>query len=162
MIPVHSQPIRVIAIFEALKGALVILAGLGLLSVMHRDLQHFAEHLIELLHLNPGNHFSEAFVRSAERIGGMRMVVVVGVAMGYAAVRFIEAYGLWKERAWAEWFAAASGAIYIPFEIRHVVSGRHAYFALAALAVNLAVVGVMVYALLARRRTRKAGPPPTS
>jgi uncharacterized membrane protein (DUF2068 family) len=157
MISLRTQPVRAVAVFEALKGALVVLAGFGLLALVHSDLQYFAEELIEFLHLNPGNHFSEAFMHTAQRLGGMHLVLVAAGAFAYAAVRFIEAYGLWNGRAWAEWFAAASGAIYVPFEIRHVLGGRQTGLALAALAINVAVVGVMIYALKARKlRPRSA------
>ncbi len=44
--------------------------------------------------------------------------------MVYSGARSVEAYGLWFERRWAEWFALISGAIYLPVEIyelrRHV------------------------------------------
>ncbi|MCZ7627423.1 MAG: DUF2127 domain-containing protein [Candidatus Methylomirabilis sp.] len=46
------------------------------------------------------------------------------MAAGYASVRFVEAYGLWLERRWAEWFAAVSGGIYIPFEIYELLYGE--------------------------------------
>jgi ATP/maltotriose-dependent transcriptional regulator MalT len=32
-----------------------------------------------------------------------------------------EAYGLWRERHWAEWLAAVSATIYIPVEIHEIV-----------------------------------------
>ena len=37
--------------------------------------------------------------------------------IGLRVLRFIEAYGLWYIRPWAEWMAIASGSIYIPFEV---------------------------------------------
>ena len=41
-----------IALFEAAKGALILLAGFGLLELVHRDLQHVADDpkLPEILH----------------------------------------------------------------------------------------------------------------
>lgn len=32
-------------------------------------------------------------------------------------MRFVEAYGLWRERRWANWLAAISEGIYLPVEI---------------------------------------------
>ena len=71
----------------------------------------------------------------------------------YALVRFIEAYGLWRARLWAEWLAAASGAIYVPFELYELSRGV-SWIKLAALAANLAVVAFMVLSL----RSRSTGP----
>jgi uncharacterized membrane protein (DUF2068 family) len=45
-------------------------------------------------------------------------LVLVALGAGvYVVLRFIEAYGLWVGRAWAEWLALISGAIYLPLEI---------------------------------------------
>ena len=44
-------------------------------------------------------------------------------ALTYSAIRFTEAYGLWRERRWAEWLSAVSGAIYLPFEIYELAGG---------------------------------------
>jgi uncharacterized membrane protein (DUF2068 family) len=56
----------------------------------------------------------------------------------------VEAYGLWKARAWAEWIALISGAIYLPFEVVELIR-RLSLFHLSLLIVNLAVVLYMVY-----------------
>ncbi|MGH8672328.1 MAG: DUF2127 domain-containing protein [Burkholderiales bacterium] len=42
-----------VALLDAAKGALVLLAGVGLLSLLHHDVQRFAERLIFHAHLNP-------------------------------------------------------------------------------------------------------------
>lgn len=39
----------------------------------------------------------------------------------YAALRLLEAHGLWHERAWGERLSAWSAALYPPFELRHAV-----------------------------------------
>jgi uncharacterized membrane protein (DUF2068 family) len=64
----------------------------------------------------------------------------------YSCVRFIEAYGLWQNRAWAKWFAALSGAIYVPFELYELYLGP-TRLKLAALILNLAVVAYMAYSI---------------
>jgi uncharacterized membrane protein (DUF2068 family) len=46
-----------------------------------------------------------------------RLRALAALALLYATVRFVEAYGLWHVRAWAEWFAIISGSVYIPIEI---------------------------------------------
>jgi uncharacterized membrane protein (DUF2068 family) len=59
---------------------------------------------------------------------------------------------LWRERAWAEWLALISGAIYLPFEVYEVVR-RPDWVRFTILAVNLAVVLFMAY-LRMQGRTR--------
>ncbi|UUZ70577.1 DUF2127 domain-containing protein [Polaromonas sp. P2-4] len=77
-------------------------------------------------------------------------------AATYALVRFVEAYGLWRSRRWAEWFAAISGAIYIPFELyelRHHVG----WLTVAALFLNVLVVALVARALLREDRSARKG-----
>ena len=72
----------------------------------------------------------------------------------YAALRFIEAYGLWRARRWAEWFAALSGAVYVPIEIYEVWQ-RLTWVRLTVLTVNLAIVAYMFWLLTETRRARR-------
>lgn len=51
---------------------------------------------------------------------------------------------MWKERAWAEWLALVSGAIYLPFEI-YELARRPDWIRLVIFLVNLAVVVYMAY-----------------
>ncbi len=148
------KTLRAIAVFEGAKGALVLLAGFGVLLLVHRDLQVAAERVVEHLHLNPASRYPQIFIDLAARTTDSRLWLLAFGAAAYSTVRFIEAYGLWYAKAWAEWFAAAAGAIYIPFEVYKIFhgSGWHAY---AAFAANVAIVGVMVYALLQKRRAKR-------
>jgi len=90
----------------------------------------------------------------AAQMTNMQVWMVTGAAAAYCLVRFFEAYGLWKERAWAEWFAVVGGALYIPFEIKLLISRPNMVKALL-LAANVLVV-VYIAWVLARKR-RKAG-----
>lgn len=146
-----SGALRTVALIEAAKGSVVLLAGIGALSFIHRDAQHFAERLVGHMHLNPASHYPRIFLEFADKVTDARLGFLAALAAGYALVRFIEAFGLWHERRWAEWFAAVSGAIYIPFEIFNLFRG-HLWISLSALVVNVIVVGLVVNALYRGRR----------
>src|SRR5678815_3895868 len=89
---------RTVALFEAAKGALVLLAGLGLLALINRDVQAIAEHLVRLSHLNPAAHYPRIFVDAASHVTNQRLWLLAAAAAAYALVRGVEAYGLWYER----------------------------------------------------------------
>jgi uncharacterized membrane protein (DUF2068 family) len=112
-----------VALFEAAKGTIVIAAGLGLLSLLHRDAQHTAEAIVRHLHLNPARHYPRVFIEAAARTNDSRLWALAGGAFAYAAVRFVEAYGLWRLRPWAEWFAILSGGLFLPVEVYELL--RH-------------------------------------
>src|SRR4051794_14108963 len=100
--------IRAIAGFEAFKGIVVLVAGFGLLSLLHRDLEAIAERLVRLSHLNPARHYPRIFIEAASRTSDARLKTLAALALLYSTIRFIEAYGLWRTRVWAEWFAIIS------------------------------------------------------
>jgi uncharacterized membrane protein (DUF2068 family) len=146
-----SAQLRIVAVFEFAKGALVLVAGLGLLTFVHRDVRDVAEELLKHLHLNPASRVPEIFVALAERIGSMDLwLLAIGAAL-YAALRIAEGYGLWYDREWAEWLGAASGLIYVPFELYALAKGVTP-LKLATLGINLMVVAVLSDALWRRRR----------
>lgn len=148
-----SSAVRAIAVLEAAKGALVVVAGIGLLSLIHHDVQRLAERLIAHAHLNPAARYPRIFIDLAAQLTDGRLLLLAAGATVYASARFVEAYGLWLERRWAEWFAALSGGIYIPFELFELCE-RVTWLSLVALVLNAAIVGVMVYSVLPGIRRR--------
>ena len=136
--------LRAVAVFEAIKGALVILAGLGVLALIHRDVQALAENLIDFLRLNPERHYPHIFIEAAGRLTDARLRFLALAAFAYSTIRFAEAYGLWHKRAWAEWFAIISGSLYLPFEVYELLRHQTVFKGLVLLT-NLAVVCYMIY-----------------
>lgn len=149
-----SNGLRAVAMLEAAKGAVVLLAGLGLFSLIHHNVQELAEALVRHAHLNPASHRPRIFLEFAAKIDDARLLQLAAGAGAYALVRFIEAYGLWRERPWGEWFAAASGAVYLPFELNELFK-RPNWLAASMLALNLAIVLFMLYSLHRKRSGRK-------
>jgi Predicted membrane protein (DUF2127) len=54
--------VRMVAVVEATKGLLVLAAGAGLFSLVHRDVQAIAEHIVEVFHLNPASRTPRIFL----------------------------------------------------------------------------------------------------
>ncbi len=135
--------LRTVAMFEAAKGILVLLLGLGLLRLIHKNLDEFAEQLIRFLHASPGGRLSNLFVTAAGRASDKSLWALAGAALVYAIVRFAEAYGLWNDREWAEWFALLSGAMYLPWEAYSLMRHPHPIKWVILLA-NIAIVLYMI------------------
>ena len=135
--------LRTVAIFEAAKGLLVLLLGLGLLRFVHKDLDDVAEQIIRFLHASPGGKLSNMFVAAASHATDKSLWAIAAAAMVYSIVRFAEAYGLWYAREWAEWFALLSGAMYLPWEVLSIIRKPHPYKWIV-LAGNLAIVLYML------------------
>jgi len=141
--PGGHRALRTIAVLEAVKGVLAIAAGFGVLSLLHHDLHHIAASLIGRIGLDPGGHYPATILNDVDRLQGTDTRLLIAVTLLYAAVRFAEAYGLWRARPWGEWLGALSGALYVPFELRHLL---HSPSVTAALVVTFNVAVVMFLA----------------
>jgi uncharacterized membrane protein (DUF2068 family) len=138
--------LRTVALFEAAKGLVVLAAGFGLLALVHRDAQAVAERFVEHLHLNPAKHYPRIFVDAASRLTDGRLWTLAWLAASYSTLRMIEAYGLWRARRWAEWFAAVSGGIYLPVEVFELTRGL-SWVKAVTLILNLVIVAYMARTL---------------
>jgi len=143
---------RMVALVELAKGALVLLAGAGLFAFVHRDAQTIAEELVRHMHLDPASRVPQIFIELAGRVTAGELWLLAIGAVVYALVRLAEGYGLWQGRAWAAWLGVTSGLIYVPLEVAALLKGVTP-LKLTTLAINLAVVAVLADMLWQRRRS---------
>ena len=145
----HDPRLRAIAVYEGSKGLLTLLAGFGILTLLHRDVEAIAATVIRSLHLNPDGTYPALFLNLAGHVTDDRLWMVFAAGLLYSLVRFIEAFGLWHERGWAEWFGALSGGIYIPFEA-YEIALKPDLMKIAVLLINLLIVGVLLVSICQR------------
>lgn len=119
--PPESNVLHAIALFEGVKGIAAISASIGLLSLIHHDIHALAYALIGHFHLDPEAHYPRMLLDDATWLQNANIRQVILFACAYAVIRFVEGYGLWKDRTWAEWLAACSGGVYLPIEIAHML-----------------------------------------
>jgi uncharacterized membrane protein (DUF2068 family) len=145
--------VRAVALLEAGKGLLALLAGSGLLLLWNADLQTVGNELLRHLHLNPGRmHGHVLWEAMTSTSHGPLHLIALGV-LCYSMLRFVEAGGLWQDRRWAEWLGVLSGGIYVPFEVRELL--RHpGLLSVSLLTLNVLIVGYLVLRLSRRRRNQ--------
>src|SRR6266576_3270778 len=95
-----SVALRTIAMFRSDKGSGRLTARLprALSRASRQSRREALESLFEL-----ASHSSDR-----------NLWVLALVTLAFASVRLIEAYGLWREREWAQWFSLLSTALYLP------------------------------------------------
>ena len=136
--------IHIIALFEACKGIIILLAGFALLKLVHGELQLIADNVVRHLHMNPARHYPHIFLDAIAGISDSKIKYLALFAFLYSVIRFTEAYGLWHFKTWAEWFAILSGGIYIPVELFGLF--RHATFIKGSIfIINLFIVLYLIY-----------------
>ena len=150
----QRQVLKAVALFECFKGIFVALMGLCALALVHKDVWLYAESLLALFHISTDRRSAQLFLDFADNVTDARLWAAARIAFAYSALRFTEAYGLWKGRTWAEWVALVSGALLLPLEIRELSRGvtllRSALFI-----GNMAVVLFMLHVVRTNRRERR-------
>ena len=147
----HIKGVRTVATLEFIKGIVVVLAGLGVFSMRNKDIWGVTESFLEFFHVNPYHYYVGIFINLVYRLSDMHLWKIALIAAIYVTIRFIEAYGLWRIRPWAEWLAIASGSIYVPFEVEDLLR-RPDYVRFLIIVIN---VGIVLYMLMLRLEAAK-------
>src|SRR5580698_5473003 len=121
--PAQRRLLRLVASIEFAKGIFVLLIGLSAILLVHKDTWVIAESLLARLHISTDRHWAQLFLDFADNLTDARLWAAAKLAFSYSLLRFVEGYGLWKARTWAEWIAFLSGTILLPLEVRELLRG---------------------------------------
>lgn len=147
----QERLLRLIALFKFLKTALLIALCVGVFKMVHRDIGEVAERWVEVLRLNPGNHFVDA---ALSRIANLSPAQIKKLGLGglvYAALFLVEGTGLWLLKPWGEWVTVIITGTGVPLEIYEI--HRHPTgVKVVALVINVAIVAYLLYRIRSRRK----------
>jgi len=139
--------LRVIALIEALKGLLALSAASGLEIIGPVPLKRWAHALINYFQLDT-QHGAMAWLANAINPGSVHLAAAAVGA--YAVLHLVEAWGLWRDKAWASLLGCIAAAIYLPFDL-YALFKHPGWVSVAVLAVNVLIVWVLARDLLKRR-----------
>jgi uncharacterized membrane protein (DUF2068 family) len=145
----HRHPgLHVIALLEASKAMLALLPASGLEILGPQPLRDGVNALIRRFSLDPDHGTLPSLLNA---ISPDAVHLAAAAMIGYGLLHLVEAWGLWKAKAWASWLGCLTASIYLPFDIYAIV--RHPGWASwTVLAINLIVVYVLARDLRKRRR----------
>lgn len=145
----HSHPgLHLIALVEAIKGALALLAASGLELIGPTPLQRWVHELIARFQLDP-NHGAIAWLAGEISPSGVHLAALVAAL--YGIMHLLEGWGLWRAKAWASWLGCITVSLYLPFDVYALV--RHpGWLSAVVVAINVVVLWVLARDLAVRRR----------
>ncbi len=145
----HRHPgLHVIALLEASKAMLALLAATGLEVLGPQPLRHGIMALIRRLSLDPDHGTLPSLLHM---ISPDAVHLAAAGMIGYGLLHLVEAWGLWRAKAWASWLGCLTAALYLPFDIFAII--RHpGWPSWTILAINLIVVYVLARDLRKRHR----------
>ena len=135
------RKLRLVALIDVVKGVSILAIGLGILSANSHVLEHGGAALLRLLDIDSTLSYPRRFLAMLHAADSEHGLLSLAAA-AYAALRFIEAYGLWRMRGWARWLGLVSAGIYVPFELYYLVRQPSPTSA-GVLAINLAVLWLL-------------------
>jgi uncharacterized membrane protein (DUF2068 family) len=146
----HSRFLRLIALFKLVKAALLIAVGVGALKLLHKDVAGAVEHWVELLRLDPNNHYIDTALEKASNLTPDKIKELGLGSMVYAGLFLTEGIGLWLEKRWAEWLTVIITSSLIPIEIYEIY--RHpTAIKIAVLLINMAIVAYLLHTIRDKR-----------
>lgn len=156
--PKHHRGMQAVALWSLAKGLLVAGVGLGfaLLVARGESARDMAQWLTGHLHMDANGRLASAFLAWSDRVSLEGWLVFFAVVAAYAIIQTLQAWGLWREKRWAEWLTALSGGIYLPPELWQLVR-QPSWACLILLTVNASIVAYMAWMLWRGRRRQDQG-----
>jgi uncharacterized membrane protein (DUF2068 family) len=142
----HQTGLAFIAVFKVVKGLLLLLAGLGLLKLVHAEIATLFSLLIEGLHLNADSRILHALVLKVDALQPHNVLVMGAISLSYAGLLLIEGVGLWLEVSWAAYLTVISTSLLLPFEL-YEVSQHVSALRIGVFLLNLVIVVYLVFQL---------------
>jgi uncharacterized membrane protein (DUF2068 family) len=128
--------LRIIIIWKCVKAALLVAIAVTAFVFRDRDLHQVGVDLVEWLGIDPAGPRVEHAL--SKLIGITPMRIGVGACL-YSALLLVQAWGLHRRRAWAEWMVVIMTSSLIPFEIYYIATDASLGKVLALIA-NVAIV----------------------
>jgi uncharacterized membrane protein (DUF2068 family) len=152
--PNREPWLRLIGWFKIVKGVLLLITVLGLVSLLHRDVATVIEKWIRTLRFDPENKFAHALLAKVGPWDDHSREIVGAGTLAYAALFLTEGIGLLLRERWAEYLTAIATGSFIPFEL-YILFHEATVMKGLLLAVNVAIVWYLIARL---KRSRAAAP----
>lgn len=147
--PRSRRVLRLIAAERALRGLVLVSAGVYLLAHLGSDYGRIAERLMRSIELDPHNHFLHRFVLHLRHLRAHELRIAGAVGIGYGLLEAVEGIGLWLDQLWAEYLTVIATSLLIPFEVYELVH-RPSVWKAAGITVNILIVAYLTHLLRQR------------
>src|SRR5450432_2809586 len=105
-----------IGALKLLKGLVLLAAGIGVLSLLHRDAAETVRHWIEYIRVDPHDRLINHFLEKVSGVSHHALREIAAGTLFYAAVFCTEGVGLLLGKRWAEYMAAGVTLSFLPLE----------------------------------------------
>lgn len=150
-----SVGLYVIATFKVFKGVLLLILAIGVLGLLHHDLQREAENWINVFRIDPSNKHVAELLAKLGLMNDHKLEGLSALTFVYALIFLTEGVGLFLKKRWAEYLTVIVTASLIPLEIYEICHGASPA-KIVLLAGNILIVAYLVVRLRKERRSDSA------
>jgi uncharacterized membrane protein (DUF2068 family) len=151
----HDRGLLAIALFKMTKAAVLILVGVGALSLLSPSTEHHVREWLADFTIRQGSRIVERALRVLNVATPGKLTLVGLASICYGLLFAVEGVGLWLEKRWAEYLTILATGLLIPVEVYELVKAVTPMRVLA-LVVNVAGVAYLIYRLRHSRRDQAA------
>ena len=145
----HSRGLMMIAAFKLLKAAALLALGFGELHYLHRDLSRELAHWVDLLRVDPHNHYLLWLMERVAKVDENKLRELSVGTFFYAGLFLSEGIGLSLRKRWAEYLTIVSTGSLMPVEVYELVR-RPSLIKVGVLVLNVLIVAYLVRELQGR------------
>jgi uncharacterized membrane protein (DUF2068 family) len=142
----NERALRAIAVYKFIKCTGLILVACVAFGFRNEPFVDGVARIVEHLPIQTGRHVLQHWM---DQLAGMtpgHFVIAGIIACFYAALFFVEGFGLWTGRRWAEYLTTIATASLIPFEVYELMR-RVTWVKGVVLIGNIAIVIYLIYLL---------------
>jgi uncharacterized membrane protein (DUF2068 family) len=131
--------IILIGLFKLAKAVGLLIVGIGLLKLIHRDVAATVAHWVERFRVDPDNRHIHQALSRVLRVTPRQLKEISAGTFIYAGVFLTEGIGLLMRKHWAEYMTIISTSLFIPLELYEIVE-RFTLIRVLVMAINVAIV----------------------
>ncbi len=135
--------IHIIAVLKFLKGLVLLIVGIKLLTLLNKDVAEWAMDFVNRHGIDAENRFVHGVLEKLAGVNRNQLMAMSGGAFLYSGLQLTEGIGLWMEKRWAEYLTVVATSLFVPLEIYEIYE-KFTWVRVVILIVNLFVVWYLV------------------
>lgn len=134
-----SWTIHILAIVKFLKGFLLLIVAVKLLTLLNKDVDQWFADFVASHRIDPENKIVHSIIEKLAGVENKQLVMFSVGSFLYSALQLTEGIGLWLQKRWAEFLTVIATSLLIPLEIYEIYE-KFTWLRILALLVNLFIV----------------------
>lgn len=150
----RSWTIHIIAAVKFLKGLLLLIVAIKLLTLWNRDVADWAADFVTRHGMDVDNKYIHPILEKLENVHNKELAMMSAGSFLYSGLQITEGVGLWLEKRWAEILTVIATSLLIPVELYEMYE-KFTFVRLAILFINILIVLYLLSRLKYEKKVKR-------